>query len=275
MFAPPHLNAALPGTIRLGAMRIPVYGLFATAGLLAALGFSQRCARRAGISRDALWDAGMLGVGAAFVFSRVLLIAANWATFRAFPMLVLTVPSLTDSGVALTLVATLVYLRLRHIPVLRALDAWAPCACLLAAFLQLGHFFEGTDAGMPTTLPWGVVAPGDTVLGRTHPVQLYEVAIALALLVWLYHRLPQSVVPGRTAALALTLGGAASFALDMLRQPMTDVLPGTTTVLPLDGSQLAAVLAMLAGVALLAFAPATTSTRSATSAPPHLVQETR
>ena len=249
MLAAAHLAAVLvrelPGTVRLGPLRFPVYGIFATAGLLSALAFSQRTARRAGVSALALWDAGIFAISAAFVVSRLLLVAENWATFRAMPLLVLALPSLTPTGILVTLGLTVLYLRRKRMDLRSAADAWLPPLCLLAGWLQVGHFFEGTDAGLPTGLPWAMVAPGDTILGRTHPVQLYAAAAALLLAGWLYRR--RIGFPGQNAALGLGLGGAVSFLLDMLRQPRPDVWPGSETALPLDGSQIAAAAAVVAG----------------------------
>jgi phosphatidylglycerol:prolipoprotein diacylglycerol transferase len=244
----PHLNASLPGTVRLGPVRLPVYGLFATAGLLAALALSQKAARRVGLKPEPVWDAGIFVIGAAFVLSRLLLVAENWTAFRAVPMLVLTVPSLTYGGSLLTALATWVYLRRRGLPVLRVMDAWAPCAALLAGFLQLGHFFEGTDAGMPTGLPWGIVAPGDTVLGKTHPVQIYAVLIAVGMCVVLYRGLRARRWDGEVAAVLLGLGGLLAFGLDMLRQPMGDSVGNT--LLPMDASQMIELGCMLLAAAV-------------------------
>lgn len=244
----PHWNAALPGTVRIGAVRLPVYGLFATAGLLSALGFSQKTARHVGLAPEPVWDAGIFAVAAAFVLSRLLIVAENWTAFRAVPMLVLTVPSVTSGGSLLTAAATWGYLRRRRLPVLRVMDAWAPCAALLAAFLQLGHFFEGTDAGMPTRLPWGVIAPGDTVLGRTHPVQIYGVAIAMALCALLHRGLAHRRWDGEMAAVLLGVGGLLGFGLDMLRQPMGDSVG--RLLLPMDASQIAELGTMAAAVVL-------------------------
>jgi len=245
-----HLNAELPGMLRLGPIRLPAFALFATGGLIAALALSQRTARRVGLDPDRLWDAGIVAVAAAFLVSRILLVAENWRIFTVVPTLVLALPSLTYTGMLLTALLLVVYLRWKRIPWLAALDAWAPCAALLAVFLELGHFFEGTAAGMPTAMPWGVVAPGDTVLGRTEPVQLFAAAVALALCCALYAALARGFATGTVAGWALLAGGASSFLLDMLRQPVAQESP-----LPLDPSQLAAVVAALAGVALLFSGP--------------------
>lgn len=238
---------ALPGYIRLGGLRLPIYGLFAAAGLLLALWLSQEAAPRIGLSAEKLWDAGVFAVAAAFIASRFLLVIFDLKAFLHYPLLVLALPSLTYGGMILTGLITWAWLRWKRLPTLDTLDAWAPCAALLAAILSIGHFVEGTDAGMPTTLPWGVITPGDTVLGRTHPVQLYTAAFAFLLGAWLFNRLPRRRFAGEIAALALILGGAESFLLDMLRQPVESL--GDTW---LDPSQFIALAAMIGGASLYA-----------------------
>ena len=239
--------AAAPGFFRMGRLHLPVYGVFAAAGLIAALSLSQRTARRVGLDPDKVWDAGMFVAVAAFMVSRLLLVLFDFRSFLRYPVLVLSLPSLTYTGMLLTGIATWYSLRWRGLPWRSVLDAWAPCAAVLAAVLSLGHFVEGTDAGMPTSLPWGVVTAGDSVLGRVHPVQLYETAVALGLGVWFWRLLAKRRYPGQVAAQALLWGGLAAFLLDFLRQPV-DTYGG----LPLDPGQFVALLAMFAGGVLAA-----------------------
>jgi phosphatidylglycerol:prolipoprotein diacylglycerol transferase len=234
---------------RLGPFRLPVYGVFAAVGLIAALWLSQRTARLAGVDPDKLWDAGVFGIAAAFVASRVLLVLFDLPAFLHYPLLVLSLPSLTYGGMVLTGLLVWGWLRWKRMPVLRVLDAWAPCACLLSAVLSVGHFVEGTDAGMPTSLPWGVVTPGDSVLGRVHPVQLYEAIAAVLLGLALLQLLGRRRV-GELVGLALLAGGFALFALDFLRQPV-DVLGG----LWLDPGQVVALAAMIVGGWMLSAKP--------------------
>jgi phosphatidylglycerol:prolipoprotein diacylglycerol transferase len=235
-------------------MLISVFGFFAAAGLIAAVSLSQRTARMAGLDPQWLWDAGVWAIVAAFVLSRLLLIVEDPAAFRRYPLIVLSLPSLTFEGMALTTVATVLYLRWKRMPLFAVLDAWTPPAALLAAVLALAHFVEGTDAGMPTSLPWGVVTPGDTILGRVHPVQLYLLAAAAVICVFSYRALRQSHTAGAVAARAMIEGGLAFFVLDMFAQPY-DV----HSVLLLDPGQYAALGCTVAGFgvsAWLMFAPA-------------------
>lgn len=241
-----HATAMLvPGFLRFGRLHLPVYGLFAAAGLIAALALSQRTARSVGISVEKLWDAGLFGIVAAFIASRVLLVAMDPHAFLKYPVLVLSLPSLTYGGMVLTGLLVLAYLRWRRLPLRDVLDAWAPCAALLAAVLSLGHFVEGTEAGMPTRLPWGVITPGDTVLGHVHPVQLYSMAIALALCVVLLRVLARRRYAGEVAGIGLLAGGAIAFLLDMLAQPVESLGDGW-----LDPGQWIALAALVVGATI-------------------------
>ena len=209
-----------PVLVQFGHVTLPTFGVLAAVGLLAGLGLSQRTARLAGVDADRLWDAGMFLVIAAFVFSRVLLVVENFKSFRAYPGLLLAVPSLTASGVALTAVATWLWLRWRGIELERALNAWAPCAAIVWGFLALGHFAEGSDPGMATALPWGVRMTGESY--ALHPVALYAWVLAWGL-AWVVYR---RVRKGDAAVVALVLGGAGQFLISFVRQPGMEMVAG-------------------------------------------------
>lgn len=233
-----------PTLFHLGHLTLPTFGALAALGLIAALLLSERTAAPAHISAPKLWNAGIFAVCAAFLLSRVLLIVTYWKNFRAFPILVLTVPSLTATGLLLTAIATAAWLYWRQIAILRALDAWAPCGALIWAALALGHFAEGSDPGLPTTLLWGFAPmPGEAV--RLHPVALYVAVAALLLAVLGLQLLRRDPPAGATAGATLTTAGFAQFLLSFFRQP------GETTFLNLDLLQIAAISMILAGLVLL------------------------
>ena len=153
----------------------------------------------------------------AFVLSRLLLIAVNPKSFLDYPILLLTLPSLSAMGILLTVIATLIYLRVQNLPILDALDAWSPCATVVWGFLALGHFAEGTDAGLPTRLPWGLaIPPGKTPL---HPVALYAALAAALLTGVLLRQLHHRRYPGDTFAIALASAGMLQYLLTFFRQP--------------------------------------------------------
>jgi phosphatidylglycerol:prolipoprotein diacylglycerol transferase len=232
-----------PYLLHSGHLLLPTYGVLAALGLMAALTLSLRTAATVGLPADKLWNAGLFTLLAAFAFSRLILIASNLRDFLAYPVLLLMVPSLNAAGIFLTIVATTIYLRLRHLPLLDTLDAWSPCATLIWAFLALGHFAEGSDAGLPTTLPWGIAIPPSTT--RLHPVALYAAIAAAALTLILLRALPRRHNAGDTFALALATSGAAQFLVTFFRQPF----PGSTLLDPIQWIALGMIA--LAGILLL------------------------
>jgi phosphatidylglycerol---prolipoprotein diacylglyceryl transferase len=238
----------VPRVLRVGPLRVPMYGVCAAVGLIAALGLSLKTTRMVGLAAEQLWDAGLFGVMAAFVCSRLLLIAGDVHGFLRLPLVMLALPSFTVGGMVLTAVGVVVYLRWKRLPLLKVADAWAPCAAVLAAMLSLGRFFEGTEVGMPTRLPWGAVMPGGDGSVRLHPVAIYGAIASVVLVVVLMGLLRRRMRDGMVAAIALVAGGAAGFLLDMVTQPVE--MRGNAW---LDPQQWVAMGAMVVGGLMLTF----------------------
>jgi phosphatidylglycerol:prolipoprotein diacylglycerol transferase len=207
-----------PILFHFGHLTLPTFGVLVALGLVLALMLSERTAALAGVDAGKLWDAGVFAVIAAFVLSRLVLAVTYWKTFRAFPVLLLTVPSLTAMGLLLTVIATVLWLRFKQVPLLQALDAWAPCGALVWACLALGHFAEGSDPGMPTMLPWGI-APMRGEAVRLHPVALYVAVVALLLQVGAIELLRRRPAAGMTAGATLAAAGVAQFLISFVRTP--------------------------------------------------------
>ena len=236
------------GVLRVGMLRLSVYGLCAAVGLIAALWLSQKTAKLVGLGAEQVWDAGWFAVTAAFVFSRLLLIVGDVHGFLRLPLVMLMLPSFTYGGMVLTALAIVVYLGWKRLPMLSVMDAWAPCAAVVAAALSMGRFFEGTNLGMPTSLPWGPVVPGSAGLMHLHPVQIYATLAAVVLMVALMWMLQQRLRAGVVAGVALAAGGAVTFLLDMITQPFE--MSGHAW---LDPAQWIALAAMVAGTLMLIF----------------------
>ena len=209
-----------PYLLHSGHLLLPTFGVLAALGLMAALTLSLRTAVTVGLPPDKLWNAGLFTLLSAFALSRLLLIATNLHDFLAYPILLLMVPSLSATGILLTILATAIYLRLQHLPLLDTLDAWSPCATLTWAFLALAHFAEGSDAGLPTKLPWGLRIPPDRI--PLHPVALYAAITAALLTIVLLRQLHRRNHPGDIFSLALAASGTIQFLLTFFRQPFPD-----------------------------------------------------
>ena len=235
----------LPTLLHLGHLTLPTFGVLAALGLIAALQLSQMTARRLGVDPEEAWDAGLVAGAGAFVLSRLFLVATYFRSFRTFPILLLMVPSLTATGMLLTGVVLIVWLRWRGVPLLALLDVWAPCATLVWGFLALGHFAEGSDPGMPAAR---LGLPSHHGAARTYPVALLAAVcagtITLGLLLWR----PRARQTGRMTAMALVLTGVAQFLLTFLREPYTYEPPFPSL---LDPIQWIALGMIVAGAAVL------------------------
>ena len=227
-------------------MRLSSYGACAAVGLVLAMALSRRTARRAGFEPEAVWDAGLFAIICCFVASRLLLVLRDPVAFTRFPLLVLSLPSLTYGGMALAAVLLWAYLRRKRLAVLPLLDVFAAPAALLTLLLEIGHWMDGSEVGMPTGLPWHVRDPWGP--DPVHPVALYGAVTALVMGLVLWQLLGR-LWPGRVAAVGLMLSGAAAFGLDMLSQPNEP-----TSGLLLEPGQWMALGVMLAGTLLWAFA---------------------
>jgi phosphatidylglycerol:prolipoprotein diacylglycerol transferase len=236
-----------PYLLHSGHLLLPTFGVLAAVGLMAALTLSLRTAAIVGLNPERLWNAGLFTLLSAFALSRLLLIVSNLHDFLTYPILLLMVPSLNTTGILLTILATAIYLRVRNLPLLDTLDAWSPCATLTWAFLTLGHFAEGSDAGLPTTLPWGLRIPPDRT--PLHPVALYAAIAAALLTLFLLRQLPHRRDSGDMVALALIATGMVQFLLTFFRQPYPYTNSGAAFLDPIQWIALGMIV--LADVILL------------------------
>lgn len=248
-----NLFAAPPAAFLAFGLHIPAYALIAIAGMIAALWLSLRTAPLRELESEALWDAGVFAIAAAFVLSRLLGLALFVVIEHGQLTLslrdILSFSSISYLSLAVTAIPVVLWLRWKRLPLLCVMDAWAPCGALLWSALSLAGAVSGSGGGLPTRLPWGL---RDSAGTRLHPVAIYSAAAGLALcgaLIALLRRMRQ---PGRVAAIAFVVSGTTLFLLDMLRvpeQPLSNNL--------LDVSQWIALAAIVFGACLLAFVPRT------------------
>jgi phosphatidylglycerol---prolipoprotein diacylglyceryl transferase len=182
----------------LGGLTIYWYGVLVALGFLAGLWTASRRAPRHGLRAETILDAGPWLLLGAVVGSRALYVINNWqADFAGKPFW--NILNLRQGGLVFyggligAALATLLYLRLKKLPIWKVADALAPSIALGAFFGRLGCFMNGCCYGRPTDLPWAVHFPPDhdTKGAGVHPVQLYDALCNLALyagLAWLYRR---------------------------------------------------------------------------------------
>jgi phosphatidylglycerol---prolipoprotein diacylglyceryl transferase len=213
------------------------------AGVVAGMALSGRAARRVAVDPEQAWDAGLFALLSCFAASRLLLVLDDPKAFLRFPFLVLSLPSLTIAGLIVAGLVTWLYLRRKRWPVFRLLDVFAPGGAVLAVFLELGHWLEGSKPGMPVFRGEAAMVVG------YRPVALYGASVAAGVGVFLWWLLDREKSAGRVAAVGLMVGGLAAFALDLLSFPVDRF-----GELWLEPGQVMSLAGMLAGAALWTFA---------------------
>lgn len=248
------MNSSAALSAALLSLHIPAYALIAIAGMLAALWLSLRTAALRGLGADALWDAGVFAIAAAFVLSRLfglaLFVVLEHGQLTLSLRDILSFSSISYLSLAVTAVAVAIWLRWKHLPLLRVMDAWVPCGALLWSALSLADAASGGGDGLPTRVPWSVRSANPGI--RVHPIALYSAAVALALCGALIALLRRMRDPGRVAAIAVIASGTILFLLDMLRVPQQPLSHNL-----LDVSQWIALAAIVFGACLLTFIPRT------------------
>lgn len=192
-----------PILFELGPLQIRYYGLMYAIAILCGLPLIQREIRRKQIpiTEDQTMNFVMLCVLGGIVGARLYYVFFNWDAYRNNWWEIVKV---WHGGLAIhggviggTLVGWWLVTR-HHIPFWRMADVVAPALILGQTFGRFGNFMNGDAHGIPTTMPWGVIFPPESIAGREfpdtpiHPVMLYEMGLnfCIFLLLWSIRKKP-------------------------------------------------------------------------------------
>ena len=175
--------------------------------------------RESGLPDNTL-DAGMAGVFGGMAGAKIVWAIEHIGREGPFLDLLLSRGGLSwFGGFAGGLLAGLLVLRRRRLPILPVLAAATPALALAHAIGRVGCFLVGDDYGIPSALPWAVAFPEGLppTSVPVHPTQLYETA-ALLPIAWLLHRWRREHRSDRfVLGLYLALTGLTRFAIEFLR----------------------------------------------------------
>jgi len=219
-------------------------------GAIVGLWLFERELRRAGLPAGAI-DTGFAGVIGGLAGAKLLWVTEH-ASEAPIAQLLLSRGGMSwFGGFAGGVVAGLVLMRRRRLPITAVLAAAAPGLAVGHAIGRIGCFMVGDDYGRPSDLPWAVAFPAGlppTTL-PVHPTQLYEAA-ALIPIAWLLLRWRREGRPDRSVLGGyFVMAGTLRFAIEFLRV-------NTRVLGPLTVAHLASAGVALLGLALLARSPA-------------------
>ena len=125
---------------------------------------------------------------------------------------------------------------------LRTLDGFAPGGALLAAFLELGHWMDGSEPGVR----WQPDLFGEAL--TPYSLAPCGIVLSVGIGVGLWRALGGHLRAGKVAALGLMLGGLAAYGLAMLSLPAA-----MFSAWPLEPGECVSLAAMLSGAILWTF----------------------
>lgn len=183
---------------QIGPLPIHWYGVFVALGFGLGLWNASRRAPKAGILPDTVWDSGLWIIIGTIVGARLLYVITYWKQDLAGKpwteiFMVHHGGLVFYGGLIGAVLCTLVYLRIKKLPIWKFGDVMAPGIALGYAIGRIGCLMNGCCYGKETNVPWAIHFPADheTHGVAVHPTQLYETLLNIPLfffLAWLFPR---------------------------------------------------------------------------------------
>jgi phosphatidylglycerol:prolipoprotein diacylglycerol transferase len=184
--------------LKVGSITIYWYGILVAAGFLAAIWTAARRGKKIGVDPAIIYDHGPWLLLGSIVGARILHVISYWEKeFAGKPIweifMVQNGGLVFYGGFIGACLTTIIYSRVKKIPLWRLADVLTPSISLGHAFGRVGCFMTGCCYGKTCALPWAVRYPAshETRGEPVHPTQLYEAGLNLGLyffLAWLFGR---------------------------------------------------------------------------------------
>lgn len=183
-----------PTLWKFNGLELHSYGLLLAIAFLLGIQIFVSRARARGVPEEPMQTLSLWLLVLAIVGARALFVVTHWADYAPDPLAVLR---LWEGGLILyggyffAIAGGILYVRSRGLRVWRVADAAAPSMALGIGIGRLGCFMNGCCYGLPTTLPWGVRFPTESVPSymfpgaHLHPSQLYLSLAGLGIFLWL------------------------------------------------------------------------------------------
>jgi phosphatidylglycerol---prolipoprotein diacylglyceryl transferase len=194
-----------PELFKIPGLGIPLatYGVLLAIGFILALWLTARLAARDGLPKQRIYDLGLYVLAASLIGSKLLMIVTEWNDYGGDWHRMLSLDFLRSGGVfygglLAAVIASIVLMRLWHLPWPKTADAFAPGIALGHAIGRLGCFSAGCCWGKPTASWIGVHfsekaneltgVPIDSALIPTQLIEAVANLLIFAFLMWLTRR---------------------------------------------------------------------------------------
>ncbi|MBI3615515.1 MAG: prolipoprotein diacylglyceryl transferase [Candidatus Omnitrophica bacterium] len=164
-----------PILFRWGPFTFYSYGLMLALGFLGAIRLAARRALRLGLNPTQIQTLGVVVLLGGIAGARAAYVALNWAAFRSNLLEIIRLDHgglVFYGGLAGGILTGIWTVRKAQLPLWITVDLMVPPLVLAHAIGRIGCFLNGCCYGKPSSVPWAVVFPPETV--PRHPTQLYE-----------------------------------------------------------------------------------------------------
>lgn len=170
--------------ISIGSLVFPTAGLVYILGAWTSLGLIDRSARRLRLEPEPIYGLASTALFSGIVGARLVFVGLYWSAFRE-NLLAIVWPLNSGysvaGGLAAAIVAGVFYGRSKRLVLSPTLDALVPGILLGLLFISLADFLAGPGFGTLSRVPWAITQ----FSVRRHPVQIYEILVAvLAFALW-------------------------------------------------------------------------------------------
>ena len=241
--------------LEIGPIFVYTYGLMVALGFLSAIITAVKFAKRKNISEEVILDLSLWILIFSIVGARILYVILNFSYYKDNPVEIIQVykGGLVFYGGFIGGIITCIWYTYTHkLSLWQIGDIFAPGIALGQGIGRIGCFLRGCCYGKPTSLPWGVTFPPDSLASylygnnhHIHPTQLYASVINLSIsgfLTWFMVN-NKAKFDGQIFILYVILYATGRMFTEIFRGDVERGMLG-----PLSTSQIFAVIFIIAGI---------------------------
>jgi phosphatidylglycerol---prolipoprotein diacylglyceryl transferase len=220
--------------LQLGPIALQVPGLFLLLALWIGVSVSEKEAIRQNRSPELIYGLFTSIVVSGILGAKLWYVGRYLDTYLADPVGILSINSNTfdaTAGLIIAAIAAFVYGYKKKMPLRTTMDIFTPGLAILFVGIGLSHLASGDAFGAVTNVPWAI----ELWDANRHPTQVYEIILAVAILLLIWRSRQKVLFPGflflswvsLTAVSRLFLEafrGDSIIVADTIRQPQLAML---------------------------------------------------
>ncbi|MES0329584.1 MAG: prolipoprotein diacylglyceryl transferase [Dehalococcoidales bacterium] len=245
-----------PIILRIGDFEMRWYSVIVILAVVVAGVIWEHQSRKKGIPSGEIYRLAPWALVAGLVGARLFHVIDHWNFYVANPLQII---QLQQGGLAIwgviagVTVTTIIYARLRHLPLGRLMDAAVPAILVALILSRLACTINGDAPGGVTSLPWGFIythpdamIPAGLFGVPTHPYPVYEMLWNGTILVLVWRLGAHLKRDGLLFLGSLSLYSMGRFVLTFVRQE-------NITLWGLQQAQVIALITLLASLAVIIY----------------------